>query len=97
MFGKLRLAGRDAAAHESATGADRRVLGRGKPMVAFALAHPPTWTNSLSAADPTGRAANAAPAAGLPAARGTYGARDPRLGTPLGKGAEGWDRSAARR
>lgn len=103
MFGKLHLAGRDSATREAPGGADLRALRRGKPMVAFALAHPPSWTNSLSSSDPSGRAANTAPAVGLPSPRATYGPQgdphmgDPRLGTPLGKGVAGWDPSAARR
>lgn len=31
----------------------------GKALVAYALAHPPTWTNALATGDTRGRAANA--------------------------------------
>jgi hypothetical protein len=96
MFGRLRLVGRgtsvgSVAARRAARGRTSRTISGGvdvKALLSAALAHPPTWTNTLPVADPKGRAANTS--AVFPAA--PLGAPDAAKG-----GTASWPTSAAPR
>jgi hypothetical protein len=114
MFGRLRLVSRGGAERRQ-LGAARRTDGSsphipqspqalmwdGKRLVAAALAHPPTWTNTLPVADPRGRAANARAVAPVPGLTplGTNAA-DPASegrGPRSTEGGRAWHSSAAPR